>query len=363
VNGKELKDRLEDLFSPQDTDWSLEALFSGFDFGPAPEVREPKEVPPEAPQPPREREQGKSKTKKRRRFLPGFLSRGRLTISLEPDEVRMMVVRGRGLSRWLSQPLPGDVLRGGEVVEPTAFGEALAAIVQEAGAPARQAIVSLSGQRSLVRILTLPSVPPEMQAEAIQREARRELPVPLEELYLSYQILDDQTTANMRVFTVGIPREAVERCVAGLGVAGLRAVAMDLKPLALVRAVNLSNAIVANLEQATDSVVLVRDFVPRITRSIALPGAGKQSMAERGENLAAEIERTLEFYTSTGGAGASGWEPPVCLTGALAEEHEVVSRIASRWPLVDPSPPIPLPSALPISRYMVNVGLAVKRLK
>jgi type IV pilus assembly protein PilM len=360
VNGKELKDRLEDLFSPRQTDSSLEALFSSFDFGVRQEAARVEPVPEQAPQPAKKADRSEKKKKKLR--LPSFLSRGRLTLSLEPDELRIIVVRGQKLSRWHSKPLPAEVLRGGEVVQPLPFGRAVAALIEETGAPSRQVVVSLSGQRSLVRILTLPAVPPQMRDEAVRREARRELPLPLEQLYLSWQVLDEQTT-SMRVFTVAIPREAVERCVAGLEAAGLRAAAMDLKPLALVRAVNRSDVIVANLEQEAGSVVLVRDFVPQITRSISLPGAADQSVAERAEHLAGEIGRTLEFYTSTGGAGLGDWAPPVCLTGALAEEYEVVSRISSHWSLVEPSPPIPLPRGLPLSRYMVNVGLAAKRLK
>jgi type IV pilus assembly protein PilM len=359
VNGKELKDRLENLFSPREASPSLEALFSSFDFGGPSEIPQPGPVREAAPSPAREPARGK---KKRKPGRPLFPSRARVTLSLEPGELRLLIARGQRVSSWASGTLAVEVLRGGEVVQPVAFGQAVAELVDKAGAPGRRLVVALSGQRSLVRILTLPAVPPGMLEEAVRREARRELPLPLEELYLSWQPVSE-TASSTRVFTIGIPREAVENCVAGLAAAGLRAVAMDLKPLALVRAVNRADVIVADLEQETGSVVLVRDFVPQITRSIALPGASEQSVAERAEHLAGEIERTLEFYGSTAGAGLASWSPAVCLAGALAEEDEVVSRIASQWSLVDPSPPIPLPPDLPVSRYLVNVGLAVKRLR
>ncbi len=361
MNGKELRDRLETLFSPEATGPSLEALFSSFDVG------MPGDGLPAEPDvdgaPPAVAAPARSKKRKRRLRLPRPSLRGRLTLSLEPGELRLLVTRGQRISGWASASLAGDVLRNGEVVQPTAFGQAVARLVEETGAPRRRTVVSLSGERSLVRILTLPSVPPQMLDEAVRRQARRELPLPLEELYLSWQLLGDRAASSLRVITIGMPREAVENCVAGLRVAGLRPAAMDLKPLALVRAVNLPDVIVANLEQETGSVVLVRGFVPQITRSIALPGAADQSVAERAEHLAGEIDRTLECYSSTAGSGLSAWSPAVCLTGALGDAPDVVSRIAMQWPIVEPAPPLALPRNMPALRYMVNVGLAVKRLK
>jgi Tfp pilus assembly PilM family ATPase len=287
-------------------------------------------------------------------------SQGRLTLSIEANEVRLLVAQGQRVVRWESLSLPPGVMRDGQVVQPAAFGEAVAGLLARTNAPRRRAVVSLGGQRALVRILNLPTVPARMLDEAVQRAARRELPLPPEELYLSWQVLGDYKASRLRVFTLGVPREAVDNCIAGLRSAGVRPQALDLKPLALARAVNLPDVLLANLEEETESVVLVRGFVPCIVRSVAAPGETARSSEERAEHLATEIQRTLDFYGSTMTADYPAWAPAVCLTGALGADKEIRAQIGARWPLVEPALPIPLPAELPLLAYLVNVGLVLK---
>ncbi|MFQ6100201.1 MAG: type IV pilus biogenesis protein PilM [Anaerolineae bacterium] len=291
-----------------------------------------------------------------------MFDRERMTLSIEATEVRLLVVRRQRLLRWDRLPLPAGVLRNGQVVQPTAFGQVIADLIERAKGPRRQAVVSLGGQGSLIRILSLPTVPPRLLGEAVQRAARRELPLPPEELYLSRQVVGDSSAPRLQVFILGVPREALDNCIIGLRSAGVRPRAMDLKPLALVRAVNLPDVLLADLEAETESVVLVRGFVPYIVRSAALPGEAEHPLDERAEHLVVEIQRTLDFYNSTTAAEHLPWPPVVCLTGALGGEEEVRARIEAHWPLVEPAPPLPLPEELPLLPYLVNVGLALKRL-
>ncbi|MDY7075609.1 MAG: pilus assembly protein PilM [Chloroflexota bacterium] len=291
-----------------------------------------------------------------------MFNRERLTLSVETSEVRLLVARGQRILRWGNAPLPAGIVRNGQVVQPTAFGQVVGSLVEEIDGPRRRAVVSLSGERSLVRILSLPAVPPRLQEEAIRRAARRELPLPLEELYLSSQVIGNRSATQLQVFTLGIPREAVDNCIAGLLSADVRPVAMDLKPLALVRAVSLPDVLLADLEKETMSAVLVRGFVPYIARSIALPGEVARPLAERADQLIAEIQRTLDFYDSTAASGHSPWSPVVCLTGVLGDKEEVRSRVGAMWPLVEPDIPLSLSKDLPLLPYLVNIGLAMKRL-
>jgi hypothetical protein len=288
--------------------------------------------------------------------------RERLTLSLEATEVRLLVACGQRVLRWDRMALPAGILRSGQVAQPTAFGQAVANLIERAKAPRGKAVVSLSGQRSLVRILNLPTVPGRVVDETVQRTARRELPLPLEELYLSWQLIGSNNAPRQRVFTLGVPREALDSYVAGLHSAGVRLQAMDLKPLALVRAVNLPDVLLADLEAETESVVLVREFVPYIVRSVALPGGSERPLAERAEHLVVEIQRIFDFYNSSMATEHPPWSPVVCLTGMLGSEEEIRARIGAHWPLVKPAPPLPLPEELPLLPYLVNLGLALKRL-
>jgi len=290
-----------------------------------------------------------------------MFNRERLTLSIEATEIRMLVTQGQRILRWGRLPLPDGILRNGQVARPEAFGQAVGDLAEKLDAPRRQAVVSLSGQGALVRILSLPTVPPKLLDETVRRTARRELPLPLEELYLSWEAVGDRDGPRLHVFVLGVPREAVDNCVAGLLSVDVQPQAMELKPLALVRAVDRPDVLLADLEAGTESVVLVRGFVPHIVRSVALPGEAERTLEERAEHLTVEIQRTLDFYDSTTAARHPAWSPTICLTGALGGEEKVRARIGAQWSPVEPAPPLPLPEELPLWPYLVNVGLALKQ--
>jgi hypothetical protein len=346
---------LGDLFSDAEVP-DLDALFSD---GRASSLVEKADKQTGAPA---DRKSGKKVRRSERGLGLGLrlFSRERLTLSLETSEVRLLVARGQRIVRWGSIALPEGVVRNGQVVQPDAFGQVLAGAVKEVKGPRRRAIVSLQGQRALVRILSLPEVPSRMLDETLRRQARRELPLPLEELYLSWQIVSNRKASHLEAFTLGIPRDAVDNCVAGLRSAGVRPVAMDLKVLALVRAVNLADVVLADLEAETGLVAVVRGFVPQIVRSVTLPGGAEQPPAERTSHMISEIRRIIDFYHSTRVTSQPAWSPTVCLTGALGDEEEVRSQVEAVWPLVEPEPPVEIPKALPLLSYLTNIGLALK---
>jgi Tfp pilus assembly PilM family ATPase len=283
-----------------------------------------------------------------------------LTLSLETSEVRLLVIQGQRIARWERLSLPVGAVRNGLVVQPKAFGQTIAKSLKRGDGPRKRAVVSFGGQRTLVRTLSLPPMPSHLLEEAVRREARRELPLPLEDLYLSWHVTSDHGASQLQVLTVGVPREALDSYVFGLRSAGVRPTVMDLKSLALARAVNLPDVLIADVEAETETVVLVRGFVPQIVRSVGLPVSSTRSETERVANIVADIQRILDFYGSVQAGVHASWSPTVCLTGALGGEPEIRALVARNWPLAEPAPPMAIPKELPMLPYLVNIGLALK---
>lgn len=283
-----------------------------------------------------------------------------LTLSIEPGEVRAMVHEGRKVLYWEPLSLPPEAMEKGQIVQPEALAQALTTFIERTGAPRKSVVVSINEQGALVRILRLPAVPDRMLEETVRRTARRELPLPPEALYLAWQPLDGASGSQIDVFVVGTPRDAIDQAVAGLQEAKATVTAMDLKPLALVRAANQADVLLVNVEDESESVTLVRDFVPRIVRSVAASNREARLIAQRAEHLTTEIQRTLDFYNSTQASRHAPWSPTVCLTGALASREEIRARVETNWPLVEPAPPLTLPDEFPTLSFLPNVGLALK---
>jgi Tfp pilus assembly PilM family ATPase len=290
-----------------------------------------------------------------------LFSRDIVTLNIEVAEARVLIVNRGRILRWDSIALPAGMLRNGQVAQPAELGRALDELFGRCQAARQSVVVGLNGQRSLVRIFNLPPVDAKLLDDTIRREARRELPLPLDELYLTWQLLPAGISSTTRpVFVLGIPRETIDTCLTGLRAAQVRAGAMDLKPLALARAVNVPDVLIADAEAATQDVIVVRGGIPIIVRSIGLPQPVRPP-ADQADALATEIQRTLDFYQSSMAAGRPPWTPVVCLTGLAGEDEGVRQQIGARWPLVQPAPALELPVDLPGGLYLTNIGLALKK--
>jgi Tfp pilus assembly PilM family ATPase len=75
-----------------------------------------------------------------------------------------------------------------------------------------------------------------MLAEAVAREARRVLPVPLDQLYLSWRQIPSPK-GRLQAFLGAVPRQTADSLIKTLKIAGLEASHMAFKPLALTGAV------------------------------------------------------------------------------------------------------------------------------
>jgi hypothetical protein len=285
--------------------------------------------------------------------------RNLITLDIEATEARLVVFQGKAITWWGSIALPAGTMRNGVVVQPDVFGRALAGLFAQARAARRGVIVSLGGQRALVRMLSLPPIEAKLLAETVRREARRELPLPLDELYLSWQVVGDHTAARVQVFTLGVPREMLDACVTGLRAGNIQPGAMDLKPLALARAVNLPDVLIVDVEASTQDLVLVREKTPIIVRSIGAAARMASDGRAVADALAGEVQRTLDFHSSVA-AARGAWAPMVCLTGQLATDTAIRQRLAS-WTLVEPALPVTVPPDFPTLTYLTNIGLGLKQ--
>ena len=69
--------------------------------------------------------------------------------------------------------------------------------------------VGISGLNSVSRVLSIPEVPRNLLPEAVSNEASRILPMPLSQVYYSYQPLPS-TKGELRLFLVAYPRSSTD---------------------------------------------------------------------------------------------------------------------------------------------------------
>jgi len=286
-----------------------------------------------------------------------------VTVNIEERSLRLLTAKGQKVQKWGQVPLEPGLVENGLVRDPAQVGLALETLFREHKAPKKGVITSLTviGLGSTSQIFDLPKMNPSLLADAIGREARRTMPVPVDELYLSYQVIGKKDDMQ-QVYVLGAPRDLVDAHITAFQIADIQLGAMDLKPLALVRAVNQRNAVIADLENESFHVVVVGDGIPDITRSAVLH---REALApqQKARRLVEEVIRTIDFYNHSHPDKLLEPSVPVFLTGELTGIPSVNETIRAEmgYTIEMPTPPLEYPETLPLHQFMVNIGLALKK--
>jgi len=155
--------------------------------------------------------------------------------------------------------------------------------------------------RSFNRILSLPNMSKNDMGEAIRLEAEQYIPIPIDELYIDYQ-LGKQKEDTTEVLVVAAPRKVIDSYLTLFDILGL-------EPAAVETSINAATRLVMHAEN-TDVSTLIIDFgasstdlsifddVLRVTGTV---GSGGDHMTEAIANsLAVTIQQAHTIKTKYG---------------------------------------------------------------
>ncbi|MGC9359154.1 MAG: type IV pilus biogenesis protein PilM [Anaerolineae bacterium] len=283
------------------------------------------------------------------------------TLAIEATDVRFLVSERGRVASWGSVELPEGLVTNGLVTNPVEMGTILDELFATQQLNRRRVVTALTGLCSIPRVFNLPKLQASLMAETIAREARKEMPLSLDDLYLSWDTLESRGEMQ-RIYLLGVPRDLMDAQVQALEAASIPPYVMDLKPLALIRAVAEPDAIVVNLEHASLDVILVRAYHPAIMRTFSLGGDNLSNEA-RLDRLVNELVQTTQFYNDSHPNAMIPEGTPLYMTGSLlvgrdAREYVAVSVA---YPVAANESPLQAPRDLPVAEYMTNLGLAQKK--
>ncbi len=187
--------------------------------------------------------------------------------------------------------LPPDAMRDGEVVDSGLVTAAIQRLWKELslkkGAEVR---IGVASPRVLVRTVDLPVMSEEDMAGALRFQAQELIPIPLEEAVMDFQVLEDlpigepaadgaPPAQTQRVLLAAAHRQMVTSLVGAVRAAGLSVAAVDLVPLALIRAIgrrvadNGSGAeAIVSIGGGVTVMVVHEAGLPRFVRVLGLGG-------------------------------------------------------------------------------------------
>jgi type IV pilus assembly protein PilM len=284
-----------------------------------------------------------------------------VTLFIEDNAVRILVASGRRVEKWGKMPLEPGLVSDGVILDEAQVAEKIKELFKLQKIGARTVIAGVIGFNSLYRVVSLPEMPDAILPEAVKQEASRVIPIPMEQIYLSYQIIPGPP-GEKHIFLAAFPRNTYDALTRTMQKAGLRAVIMDLAPLALCRTVDAPKAILVDVRSSSLDIGIMLEKVPRLIRSVPLPTEA-ESLQERLPSIVEEFNRTITFYNSSNPKNPLGKDVPVFVSGDLAvapDTWESIKGTSEYSFSVLSSPMQPLEGFDP-SQFMINIGLALKQ--
>ncbi|MFC1978100.1 pilus assembly protein PilM [Chloroflexota bacterium] len=285
-----------------------------------------------------------------------------ITLEISGTEIRLMETAGGKVVKWASRSLEPGTFEEGVISDLQAFGAAVKQLMSSSGINGRNVTASVSGLYSLSRIVMVPAPPGgTVTHQAVLEAATDVMPLSEEELYLSWQTIAT-VEGGQQVLVLGIPQDIIDNEVQALRAAGINPRILDIKALALARAVNREKALILHIEPSSFDVVVVANGVTEVMRTTAWQPDGF-SIEDKAEHLAVALELTVGFYDSHHAISPLDKAVSLFVTGQMSGDLALMERLQAKveYPIETLAPPLEYPAHLPVSQYAVNIGLALKR--
>jgi type IV pilus assembly protein PilM len=162
--------------------------------------------------------------------------------------------------------------------------QALKDIIADAGMKSREAIAAISSFSTFATVIEMPYVSEEDLAKTVPFEAKKYIPIPLDQVVLDWSIVgvaDKNTStppaagASVEVFLAAVPKDETARYQRLMKDAGLDLVALELENSSLVRGLlgnDLSPTAILNVGGRSTSIVIVSKGYERLSHNYEIGG-------------------------------------------------------------------------------------------
>ena len=283
-----------------------------------------------------------------------------VTLYIDDTSIRLLVMQGQRVKKWAAEKLEPGLVVDAVVIQENEVAARIKQLLKSQKVKTRNVVLGFSGLHSLTRPATLPRLPKSMLAEAVIREARRVLPVPLDQLYLSWQTIPSRKERT-QVFMVATPRKTADSLVKTLRIAGLEPSRMAIKPLVLTKALPLNTVILVDLQPDEFDVVILSGGVAQPIRTVTLPNE-ELTWEQKINTLASDLTRTIKFYDVNNPEKALDAAVPIYVSGELTQKPQLQKALSdiTGHPVCELSPQVKSPGSLDLGYYTVNITMALK---
>ena len=248
--------------------------------------------------------------------------------SIKVVELANFKGRPRLMTYGFTEKSPGDIAAGGLITDVEEAAALLKEICAKSKTLSKKAITALPNFAVFSSILTLPAMNKKELASAISWEAKKIIPLPLEEIVLDWKIIEEgdglaapavpvangekpaevavenlelkkifaKPHKNMRILLTGASKNLIRKYIDIFNKAGLSLLSLETESFALIRSLignDKSVIMLIDIGASTSSIIMVDRGVPALTRSIEMGGLTLTKAVSASLNV--NLERAEQF--------------------------------------------------------------------
>jgi type IV pilus assembly protein PilM len=311
------------------------------------------------------------------------MAKGKLALGLDigSNSVKMVQLKeqrrrgqiGYALQSFGMKPLPPEAIVDGALMNSTAIVQAMQELMGELKIKQRDCAIGVSGHSVIIKKISMPRMTQEELEESIQWEAEQYIPFDVKDVNIDTQILDsgaNDATGQMDVLLVAAKKDMINDYTTVVKEAGLEPQVVDVDAFAVqnmfssnydaptnetIVLINAGAAVVNINILANGITVFTRDvtiggnqFTEEIQKQLnvsyeeaealkigggrgdadaVVPQEVERVMSSVAEQVAGEIQRSLDFYAGT---AADANFTKVFLSGGTAKIPALFKTIESR---------------------------------
>jgi type IV pilus assembly protein PilM len=311
------------------------------------------------------------------------MAKGKLTIGvdigttgvkmIQLKETRHRGILGYALQSFGMKPLPPEAIVDGALMNSTAIVQAIQELLTELKIKVKDVAIGVSGHSVIIKKISMPRMSQEELEESIQWEAEQYIPFDVKDVNIDTQILSsdpNDQTGQMDVLLVAAKKDMINDYTTVVSEAGLNPVVVDVDAFAVQNMFSINydvpereTVVLINAGASVVNINILNNGITVFTRDVTIGGnqfteeiqkqlnvsyeeaealkiGGGQGDAESvvpqdvervmgqvAEQVAGEIQRSLDFYAGT---AAEAHFSRVFLSGGTAKVPALFRTIESR---------------------------------
>jgi type IV pilus assembly protein PilM len=249
---------------------------------------------------------------------------------IQLHERRRRGVVGYALQSFGMKPLPSEAIVDGALMNSTAIVQAMQELISELRVRQKEVAIGVSGHSVIIKKISMPRMTQEELEESIQWEAEQYIPFDVKDVNIDTQILNpdaNDATGQMDVLLVAAKKDMINDYTAVVSEAGLTPAVVDVDAFAVQNSFSANydvpereTIILINAGASVVNINILSGGITVFTRDVTIGGNQFTEEIQKQLNVSYEEAEALKIGGSRGDSDAVVPQEVERVMGGVAEQ-------------------------------------------